>query len=293
MSECTIIDTFPAFLSFWEGITSSAVEDRVDRWASEYMSQWPELLNKQKEDYKKEHEDWKAIACERVFPFLDDRLPAMRTAHENLLRLCAPTFSKSVEALTLEADILFVIYVGIGCGAGWATSYGNHPAVLFGLEMIAECGYSEPPSLTGVIAHEIGHVAHDLWRSREGRKTHSGPWWQLYSEGFAQRCEHLILGEESWHQSIGVNAPDWIDWCRSRKGWLASEFIRQATSKRNVRPFFGSWFDIEGRRECGYFLGHEVVRELQKDRDMIDIALMDDFEERSRSILIRYAEEGN
>ncbi len=292
MCRCDILDTFPAFLTFWAQSRLKPIDAQIEGWASEYMSQWPELLHKQVQDYASQGVDWREIARERVFPFLNDRLPAMHVAHRNLLESCPSIYSTAQKVLGFESTATFVLYVGIGCGAGWVTTLDESPAILFGLENIAECGWSGPLALTGLVAHEIGHLAHHRWRAEHGLGIGSGPWWQLYEEGFAQRCEHVILGQNTWHQASGINEDDWLDWCQNHKGWLAVEFLRRGDAGESVRPFFGSWFDISGRKQCGYFLGHELVKELEASATLKEISLLDDTEARCRPILQQFAGRG-
>lgn len=118
MPKCNVIDTFPEFLAFWQEAQHKPIDAQIDRWASEYMSQWPELLEKQKEDYSGQGEDWRQIARGKIFPFLGQRLPAMQMAHRNLLEICCPVYSKAQEVLGFDSDVFCVIYVGVGCGAG-------------------------------------------------------------------------------------------------------------------------------------------------------------------------------
>jgi hypothetical protein len=279
MPQHNLIDTFSEFLTFWQNAQQKPIDTQIDSWASGYMRRWPELLEKQQEDYASQGEDWRRVAREKVFPFLGQRLPAMQMAHDNLLKVCAPTYSKAREVLGFESDVSFVIYVGIGCGAGWVTTYQGLPAILFGLENIAEEGWSQLSTLTGLVSHEIGHVVHFHWLAAGGLPTGSGPWWQLYTEGFAQRCEHLILGQETWHMSFsaaGGSEDDWINWCQGHAGWLAGEFLRMVDSGESIRPFFGSWYDIRGRKQCGYFLGHELIRQLEARLSLKEIALLSD-----------------
>lgn len=292
MSPCIRLDTYPDFLRFWQTARTMPVAIAVEKWASEYMAPWPELRRQQQESFTDQREDWRAVAAERVFPGLDTRLPGMAMAHAHLLELCEPSLRKAQTALGFESDMVFVLYVGIGCGAGWATAYEGRPAILLGLEMIAECGWCDRPALAGLLAHEIGHLVQSHWRTQQNSPVSPSPYWQLFSEGFAQRCEHLILGTESWHQSQGLNQLDWVAWCRSHRSWLAGKFLACLDAKADTRPFFGSWFDIEGRKQCGYFLGHEVIKEMQAASDMRAIAVMDDFEGQSRAILQRFAEQG-
>lgn len=279
MSKCSVIDTFPQFRTFWRTAQQKSLDEQINGWASNYMAPWPELLEKQRENYASEGEDWRHVAKERVFPFLTERLPEMERAYSNLQGLCALACAEAQEVLGFESEVIFVIYVGIGCGAGWVTRYQNTPAILLGLENIAECGWSDTATLKGLIAHEMGHLAHFHWRAEKEMPTGSGPWWELYTEGFAQRCEHLIMGQENWHMGVEEG---WLRWCQEHRRWLAREFLRTVDEGEPVRRFFGSWYQIEGKSQSGYFLGCELIKRLEKKRSLKEIALLSDWRERMR-----------
>ena len=285
MTSVQIIDTFPAFLTYWSQVKDKSLDDQLESWATEYMSSWPDLLAKQLDDYSLQKQDWRQIGRKKIFLYLPNRLPAMELAHQNLLELCEPVYLKVQQAFSFESDITFVIYIGIGCGAGWATTFRDVPAVLFGLENIAECGWSEAKAITGLVAHELGHLVHFYWRAERGKLIGAGPWWQLYEEGFAQRCESSILGSIPWHQVVTGKTDDWLSWCQSHKRWLASEFLRRVDVGEPTVSFFSSWFDIQGRSETGYFLGCEAIKELERQFTLTEIALVDDAEAYFRPVL--------
>lgn len=154
------------------------------------MIQWPELLQKQLDDYAELQEDWLETAVGRIFPYLQKRLPAMQTAHDNLLTVYGDIYDSCIQTIRFDSDLICAIYVGLGCGAGWATDYDGKPAILFGLENIAEEDWQTQATLAGLFAHELGHLIHFNWRKQAGLADGEGPWWQLYTEGFAQQCEH-------------------------------------------------------------------------------------------------------
>ena len=285
----TCIDTFPSFLVYWAEVERSPLEDQIESWANEYLLQWPELLAIQIEDYAAQNLDWRQIAREKVFPYLAGRLPAIKDAHQNLLECCEPIYTKAQAAIGFDANTTFVLHVGIGCGAGWATSFRGNPAILFGLENIAECGWSALETIKGLVAHEIGHLVHASWRSQYGKSPGSGPWWQLYEEGFAQACESLILDTELVHQVDPGKGSDWLVWCQEHTGWLAAEFLKTVDAGQPVSVFFGSWFEICGRSETGYFLGQEVIKELMKQAGLKDIASLDNIEAVTRPVLEKMA----
>ncbi|MBN1812191.1 MAG: hypothetical protein JXA14_10180 [Anaerolineae bacterium] len=283
-----VIDTFPAFLNCWAQVGGRSLDEQIERWA-EYLTPWPELLTMQVDDYGSQELDWREIARAKILPYLGERLPAMQNAHDNLLRILAPVYDRALETLHFDNDIVFVLYVGIGCGAGWATSYGGVPAILFGLENIAECGWSSAVTLTGLAAHEIGHLAHHHWRAQAGQPIGRGPWWQLYEEGFAGQCESLILQAGTLHRAGQHDSEGWLNWCERHLGWLAAEFLRTVDAGKPVTPFFGSWFNVAGKNQTGYYLGYQAIKELCQDRSLKDVALLEDVEECVRPIVKKMA----
>lgn len=283
MADLKLTDTFPAFLSWWQAVQTLPLEDQIESWAQTYLARWPELLAVQIADYAEQGLDWRQVARDRVFPHLAGRLSAMREAHRLLKENVEPVYTRAQQVLGFEFGCACVIYVGIGCGAGWATTFARLPAILFGLENIAECGWTTREAITGLIAHEIGHLVHHRWREEQGKRQDSGPWWQLYEEGFAQRCETSVLGPEAWHQATGQ--PGWLDWCRCHRSWLAAEFIGAAGRGEPATPFFGSWSQLRGWRETGYFLGHEAISVLEQHLSLQQIALLEDVEACLRPVL--------
>ncbi len=263
-----IIDTFDNFLDYWDIARSRNIAEQVCLWQTSYMAKYPELLEKQMQDYSSQGLDWRKIAEERIFPKIPEYLSPMREARDNLLKVCSVSYKKASSVLGIDFDVTFVIYVGLGCGAGWATQYEKSPACLFGLENVAECRWQSQEKLRGLTAHELSHLIHQTWQNeRDGstNDTAGSPLFQLYAEGFAQRCGHLILGSETWHE---MEDETWLSWCQDHKGWLAGEYLKRIDRKLPVNDFFGSWLDIQGKKQTGYFLGHEFIRWLEKKYDM-------------------------
>ncbi len=167
-SRLRLIDTYTDFVSFWRSASDLSVEGKLKKWRSEYMARYPSLLSKQVKDYESRGFNWQEESKENVFPYLGERLPEMERARDNLVELLPVVHEKARDFFGQEAEILAVIYVGIGCGAGWATRLKEEPALLFGLENIAECGWTDRRSLEGLIAHELGHLFHERVRETSG-----------------------------------------------------------------------------------------------------------------------------
>ncbi len=272
--EQNAIDTYEDFLAYWSVAKSNGVDEQIRLWETSYMAKYPELLAKQIANYEDDGLNWRQVAHERVFPHLAERLQLMREARENILVTYKPVSARAYEIFELDFDTVIVVYVGIGCGAGWATRYGGSPAILLGLENIAESAWHTKDKLEALLAHEIGHLAHMTWRNQweHFERAEKHPLFELYSEGFAQRCEHIILGRESWHQAQNEA---WLGWCQDNRRWLAEEFLQRLDGYLSVRDFFASWMDIKGKKETGYFLGHEFIRYLETTYTMREIASLD------------------
>jgi hypothetical protein len=272
--SCMMLDTYGDFLKYWRRAKRKTINELIELWQSLYMANHKELLKKLIQNYEDERLDWRQIAREKVFPNLKQNLPRMRTARKTICCSYRSIYKKAKQKLELDFPVTFVVYVGIGCGAGWATRFEGSPSILLGLENIAELGWHTRSKLQGLVAHEIGHLTHMAWRNQWERfeEMETEPLFRLYSEGFAQRCEHLILGREMWHQAPNR---DWESWCKSNEAYLAKMFLNRLGSDKGVQSFFGSWFNIKGRIETGYFLGYQLIRKLEQEYSLREIARLD------------------
>ena len=272
----TIIDTYPAFRNFWEKEKDKPINEQIESWIEEYMSNYPELLKLQVKCYKDLKVNWRKVAKERIFPKIPDYYVLMKKARNKLCKIIPEAYNDFTKFWNLNISIVFVIYVGLGCGAGWATKYLAYHAVLLGLENIVELGWTSARSLKGLLLHELSHIAHMALRKidpEEYERLTKDPLFLLYSEGFATRCEHLILGREEWRIAPSRK---WLKWCRDNMYFLAHEYLKRVREGKDVNDFFGSWLNIKGKSQTGYYLGHEIVKvmEIEGKRSIEEVASM-------------------
>ncbi len=270
-SGIEVVDTFPEFVKYRAVWQSGSLQEQISTWENSYLSQWPEILQKQRSCYEEDGEDWELIARDKIFPALAGRFQKMQTARENLLKICPAVIAQSREILGCDLNPVIVIYVGIGCGAGWATTYHDKPAILLGLENIAEENWQDEAHLRGLLAHEMGHLVHASWRGPTTPADEKDPCWQLYSEGFAQRCEDLV-GGKPWHMAD----PDWMAWCERNLDNIARDFLQCLVKGESTRLFFGSWYMYEGYKQTGYYLGYAIIQNLEQTMNLNEIATMKD-----------------
>ncbi len=292
ISRSTLTDTFPEFLHFWAESQSLSIERQVEAWATNYLAPYPELLQKQVADYASQGIDWRRVAAERVFPYVPARLRPMQQARANILDLAQDVWTEVQKALSFRLSVHFLVHVGIGCGAGWATTYGNLPAVLLGLENIAEEDWCDPDSIRALLSHELAHLFHDHLRTEHSKPTATGPYWQLYSEGFACLCEETICSSRPRYRARRSFVADEERPEPSASARLAHLFIATAEANDPVSPFFGSWLEVEGVSEAGYILGHQILTKLRRQADLRALALLDDVDGTMRHELTAIANLG-
>jgi hypothetical protein len=256
-----LIDTFPNFIKFWKDKLFIDTNSQVDFWESFYKNEDEEIFKKVIKNYSDEGIEWKDIAKKMIFPINSEKIIRMNEAHINLQKVISDLYNDPKAMEIFPTDLTFVIYVGIGTGAGWATDYRSKPAVLFGLENIIDMHWENEIALRGLVIHETGHVLQEIIRRRKKLPYGDGPIWHLYEEGFAEYFESLLLNSEEWHQSLGQ--PGWSTWCEDHIQYLSTLFLNDVASSNKTNRFFGSWYDIEGWKETGYYLGYRIMKQIE------------------------------
>lgn len=250
-----LIDTFSSFLNRWDGSEGS--------WLA-YIKEYPELFEKVKGDYERYKMDW----MEYLELLRKRNTPELKLAHERLLDALPEVEGKIKEIFGIGAESYnIVIYVGLENGAGWVTEFMGKPSILFGLEAIAELGWYD--RLRGLIAHEFGHLIHWLLRGENVENLEDKQIMWLYTEGFAQRIEDMVVGRP-WH----LEEEGWFEWCEENEGLIKEEFSKRIEKKEPLNPLFGSWYQLFGKQFLGYYLGYRFIRWLERGHSFKEIALL-------------------
>ena len=152
--------------------------------------------------------------------------------------------------------------LGLGNGAGWATTLNGKPTVLLGIEKIVELHWCSEDDMNGLVLHELGHVyaaqfGTSLSPSREQRLLA-----QLFSEGIAMVFEQELVGNPNYfHQNVN----GWTTWCHEHLSAIAHCFAAESPSlTRETQRYFGDRVSFEGYPDVGYYLGARFVRFLME-----------------------------
>ena len=146
MGKAEVLDTWLDFIRYWRLARSKAVDEQILLWQEVYMGSYPELLRRQIESYGRDALDWREVA-KKIFPAIPSRFRLMRRARENILSVCGNVYLRAAENLKVDFDVIFVIYVGVGCGAGWADFYEGKPTVLLAWKTLLKKGGIQKGSL--------------------------------------------------------------------------------------------------------------------------------------------------
>lgn len=274
-----IIDIYSHFDLFWQSASNLNDADYIDAWFSIFMKNHLILREKLIKEYESDGYDWKSVVKEYVFTDLKKNASTFASIGRKLHNLIPSIHVKCQEIFQIEFPIHYVIYIGIGMGAGWATSLNNKAAVLLGLENILQCGWTTEKRLRPLVAHEVGHLIHLKERGCKDFKFHNDNLlFSIYEEGVAMWAEHQIMGFDDWHMQEGQD--NWVDWCYEHKHFLAQKFLQEyhQNEDQTSKNFFGSWFNIEGKTQTGYYLGHEIIKEWKKALSFKEIATLQEKE---------------
>lgn len=142
-----------------------------------------------------------------------------------------------------EPDINIILYLGLCNGAGWATTLDGRNTVLLGIEKIIELNWGDEINMRALILHEIGHLWHkmngnlyfpDFTKRRKAIQ-------QLYQEGVAMVCEHILCSDDDFYHQ---DKDGWLDWCCENEAEIKKEYFRRIDKNESVQDFFGDWCSL-------------------------------------------------
>lgn len=216
------------------------------------------------------------------YDFEKDILPVLNLAfNEEKIDFVSRNFNAVISTLKSnltklfdeEPDINIILYLGLCNGAGWATTLDGKNTVLLGIEKIIELDWGDETNMRALILHEIGHLWHKLNRNlyfRDFTKRRKAMQ-QLYQEGVAMVCEHILCGDNDFYHQ---DKDGWLDWCRNNETEIKQEYLRRMDKGESVQDFFGDWCSYEGFSDVGYFLGCRFVEQMMKKYSLKEIANM-------------------
>ena len=257
-----IIDTFPQIVEYKE----DNIEFSLETYKTYANGISPSL-------YKKCFDDASRYDYEKdLMPVLNDALyrhfDRIESAHSSIAEIQSFLPEKASKLFDVDLDITILFYLGLCNGAGWATAMDGNPAILLGVEKIAELGWHDKDGMCDLICHETAHLLH--FALRKDMPKPCQPIWQLYTEGFASRVSQLLYKEDFYHQ----NQEGWLSFCSENIRKIKQTYGKCLAKGESTNCFFGDWNTFMGQSNIGYYLGCEFVRELEKRYTVQNIAIL-------------------
>ncbi|MCH5315880.1 MAG: hypothetical protein J1E81_08200 [Eubacterium sp.] len=260
-----IIDTYSDIFKAYEN--GSFNKDLWDHYAS---SAFPGLKNKIEKDFSRvaEYKD-------KIYTILNNvqkNIEAAEMAHKSFINTTKNLSVEIKNKFNVDLDVTIILYLGLGNGAGWATTINNQKVVLIGLEKVIELGWCSESDMQALIYHELGHIYHFLFEHKNLIITKRGKSiQQLYREGIAMVFEQTLCDDTNrYHQ----NTNGWLDWCLDNDKLIKTDYLKRIKNKKSVQHFFGDWCSFMGYSDVGYYLGTAFVRFLMNDYSLQEIASM-------------------
>ncbi len=247
-----VVDVFENFKEMYHHRLTP--ESLLDGWYHA-MGHAPKLRDLCIQDYEQVNLSWERIALEKVFHRTHQDYVKMTNIHARLKVLIPHMKTRLMSFYPSLNAVRFVLYHGLGNGAGWAITYLHQPSILLGIDKIAALDWSSDEELMRLIAHEYMHLVHQHYR---------GELWHFQSAYEAAIMRLYIEGVASYYETELAALPErltrWEAQCEAVEAALKGhylEILRQAGVGHE--RFYGDWHDIEGLSDVGYYLGKRMV----------------------------------
>lgn len=260
-----IIDTYDSIFSAYD----NGVFDK-NLWDGYASSAFPGLKTKVEQDFSRFNE-----YKDQINAILNDvkmNMEATETAHQSFVKVTKNLSDRIKSKFNVDLDVTVILYLGLGNGAGWATTVNNQKVVLIGLEKVVELGWCSESDMQDLIYHELGHIYHSLFERKELFMTFKKrAVQQLYREGVAMAFEQTLCNDNSrFHQNVN----GWLSWCKENENLIKTEYLKRMNNNESIQDFFGDWCNFLGHSDVGYYLGTVFVRFLMNRYSLQEIASM-------------------
>ncbi|MBG9836649.1 MULTISPECIES: aminopeptidase [Bacillus cereus group] len=249
-----INNTIPSFLKLWEG---TDVELTV---LNQYFTSHPEIF----EEYFKYH-------CPKTKERLSNAINLYPTKIEDI-RIIAELLPNIIQEITNEYDNKFNFDVNMRfhlfVGAFGSNAFVERE-IIGDIFLAAEKLSPDSNHLRVIVAHEIGHIYHNVMLQNDGMDWRKAEWTDaavtLYREGIATYLSKKIVKglNESVYYSYDNNGEHWLQ-CyieneeHIKKRFLA-DYIEGWTFEKEKEWFRLSGGQYFGYNRLGYFLGTAFV----------------------------------
>ncbi|TXR95108.1 aminopeptidase [Bacillus sp. SH7-1] len=249
-----INNTIPSFLKLWESID---VELAV---LNQYFTSHPEIF----EEYFKFH-------CPKTKERLSNAINLYPTKIEDI-RIIAESLPNIIQEITNEyhnkfnfdVNMKFHLFVG-----AFGSNAFVEREIIGDIFFAAEKLSPDSNHLRVIVAHEIGHIYHNVMLQNDGMDWGKAEWTDatvnLYREGVATYLSKKIVNNlnESVYYSYNSDGDPWLQYYKENEEKIKKRFLQDYvdgwTAEKEKEWFRLSGGNYFGYNRLGYFLGTAFV----------------------------------
>jgi hypothetical protein len=286
LAAIQVIDATPPFWAFWDGAQGKPKEERAQRFLDTVVAAHPELYGAgvlqedavtgtpRKDDAAKRI----SVYLEDVAPYIA-RMRALSASIDVHFHAYARDFSGTFPDFAPKSPVYFTISLFSFDGA--TREVNGKTALLFGIDAIAR--FHRPDfNLKILFDHELFHQYHD--QIAPALTDDDAPLWvSIWEEGLATYVSQRMNPGSTVGQVL-MFPPDLEERAEPKLGALARELLANLDSKD--KTIYGSFFFARNSRadippRSGYYVGYRVATALGVDRDLRQLARLQDQELKS------------
>jgi hypothetical protein len=250
-----IMDTTHTFLQLRDE------SDSFDLHAlNRYYATYPKVFGEYFQYHCPRTEERLTQALERY----DSRLNDILDVVDVLPNVIEEVMQELAEYFGFDPDIEFYLLIG-GFGSNAFVNRKIKANVYFAAEKLS----SNPDHLRIIVAHELGHIYHNLLLDQANIDWSALVWEEgttsLYREGMATYLsQQTVPGEpEAVYFQYDNSGEEWLSFCKQHKRDIAQAFLADARAWSMEKE--REWFLLSGGKKfghsrLGYYLGTEFVR---------------------------------
>lgn len=250
-----IVDTTPTFFHLLETEKAFGLES-----LNRYHSKHPEVFDFYFQYHYPHTDERLTTALNRYKSQLDEMLKVV----SQLPSVIIETWEQVANYLDIELCLQFYLLVG----AFGSNAYVNQKVkadVFLAIEKLS----SNHNHLRVIVAHELGHVSHNILLDQAGIDWASLAWEEgttsLYREGIATYISQQAVPAqaEDVYFLYDDSGEEWLAFCKENHAEIAASFLKDAKEWTYEKE--REWFRLSGGKQfgynrLGYYIGTEFIR---------------------------------
>lgn len=233
----------------------------------QFLKQYHEKFEPHFREYFLYHCKNREEKIRRAIQKYPEKLKEIEKSSEKIEHLIQKVISDYQQKYNVEFTKDVHIIVG-AYGSNAFTHRQIIPEVTFCLEKLSP----KDEHLKVIIAHEFGHVLHNILSAQDGMDWSKLEWFHPYTWLLQEGCatyfsKQVVSADEAVYFSYDGNGEKWMKFADDNKQQIFSAFLEDIKQGKSATEIFLEWFSINGgarfgHSRLGYYIGYCAVQRL-------------------------------